>query len=324
LSLHLKSLAMCMDLGIKNLEANQLINCGRLYLSLGAPEDALEHFRHAARLGRETGYARDEGYSLMGVGVCLEHTGRPASAANAYRQAIKLLETSYELSEMPEELSGKADALVLMAAVLDRSLGRPVDALDAYEEAAEIYSRLGDPLKLRSLLVRRAGLRWRTGNFEGSARDYEEALERARGQGEPAREAAALASLSVVYRDLGRLQESLRSGRAALKLMRDLEDPQAEAYVLSSLAESHEQLGHYPSALSCLKRSLRLRRKIGDREGEVGALHDLARIYETLGDLDRSSEASDEAISKREALEDGPKEGLKEGREVIATGEGRN
>ena len=316
LSLHHKSLKLLADLGIKNLEVSQHINCGRLYLSLGALEDALEHFRYAARLGRETEYARDEGYSLMGVGVCLEQTGDFAGAEKSYRQAIELLDTSYKLSEMPEELSGKADALVLMAAVLDRSLDRQMAAIDAYEEAAEIYTRLGDPLKLCGLLMRCAGLRWRTENFECSARDYEEARELASDQGEPAREAAALASLSVVYRNLGRLQESLRSGRAALKLLRGLEDPQAEAYVLSSVAESHEKLGHYPSALTCLKRSLRLRRKIGDREGEVGALYDLARIHENLGDMDRSGDASDEAISKREALE--------EGRKVISTRERRS
>lgn len=314
LSLHHKSLELLADLGIKNLEVSQHINCGRLYLSLGAPEDALEHFRYAARLSRETEYARDEGYSLMGVGVCLEQTGDFAGAEKAYRRAIELLKMSYELSEMPEELSGRADALVLLAAVLDRSLDRPVDALEAYEEAAGIYTRLDDPLKLRRLLMKRAGLRWRTGNVEGSARDFEEAL--ARSQGEAAREAAALASLSVVYRGLGRLRESLRSARAALGLLKDLDDPQAEAYVLSSLAGSYEKLGHYPSALSCLKRSLRLRRKIGDREGEVGALYDLARIYENLGDMDRSSEASDEARSKR-----GP---LEEGRGVILTGERRS
>lgn len=316
LSLHDKSLTLLEDLGIKNLKATQHINCGRLCLSLGSTEEALEHFRCAARLGRETEYARDEGYSLMGVGACLEQTGDFGGAEKSYRRAIELLETSYELSEMPEELSGKADALVLMAAVLDRSLDRPMDALDAYEEAAEIYSRMDDPLKLRSLLMRRAGLRWRTGNFEGSARAYEKALELAGDKGEPAQEAAPLASLSVVYRNLGRLQESLQSGRAALKLLRDLDDPQAEAYVLSSLAESHEKLGHYPSALSCLKRSLRLRRKIGDREGEVGAYYDLARIYENLGDMDRSRDASDEAMSKREALE--------ENRAVIPTGERRS
>lgn len=315
LSLHLKSLAMCTDLGIKNLEANQRMNCGRLHLSLGAPEDALEHFRDAARLGRETGYTRDEGYSLMGVGVCLEQTDKSASAVDAYRQAIKLLETSYELSEMPEELSGTADALVLMAAVLDHSLERPVDALAAYEEAAGIYGRLGDRLKLRGLLIRRAGLRWRMGDLEDSARDYGKALELARMQDETTHEAAALASLSVVHRDLGRPREALRHGREALGLLRDLGDTQTEAYVLTSLAGSHEKLGHYPSALSCLKRSLRLRRKIGDKKGEAGVLYDLAKIYESLGDPDRSSKAAEEALSKREALEE---------REVISSQEGRN
>ncbi|MBA2713047.1 MAG: AAA family ATPase, partial [Rubrobacteraceae bacterium] len=51
LSLHLKSLSMCADLGIKNLKTSQHLNCGRLYLSLAAPEEALKHFHSAARLG---------------------------------------------------------------------------------------------------------------------------------------------------------------------------------------------------------------------------------------------------------------------------------
>ena len=82
-----------------------------------------------------------------------------------------------------------------------------------------------------------AGLRWRTGAPESSARHYEEALKIAREHGEAAHEAAALASLSVVHRDLGRLKESLRCAREALELLRGLEDLQAEAYVLLISAE---------------------------------------------------------------------------------------
>ncbi len=309
LSLHLKSLPLLAELGIKNLEATQHINCGRLYLSLGGPEEALEQFRIAARLSRETEYARDEGYSLMGVGVCMEHTGKPAPAANAYRQAITLLGTSYGLSEMPEELSGKADALALLAAVLNRSLDRPVDALDAYEEAARIYRQTGDQLKLRKLLMKRAGLRWRIGALKDSARDYGEALDLARARGEKAQEAAVLASLSVVHRDLGALKESLRYGREALELLRTLEDFQAEAYILSSMSESHAGLGHHSSALSCLRRSLRLRRKIGDREGEIKVLSDLARARE-------SRRGSDSETSKTGASEEAP--------EIVSTRERRS
>lgn len=46
-----------------------------------------------------------------------------------------------------------------------------------------------------------AGLCWRTGRLEDSARGYEEVLELARTRGQRSHEAAALASLSVVYRD---------------------------------------------------------------------------------------------------------------------------
>ncbi len=300
LSLSLESLAITTKLGTKNLIATQHINCGRLCLSLGDSEDALEHFRAAARFSRETEYTRDEGYSLMGIGVSLERIGDPIGASEAYRRAIKFLETAYEESESPEELFGKADALALLGAVLHHSLEKPMEALDAYEEAADIYRRLADPPRLRTLLMKMAGLRWRRGDPESSAGHYEEALRLAREHGEAAHEAAALASLSVVHRDLGRLKESLRCGREALELLRGVEDLQAEAYVLSSVAESHRRLEHYPSAISCLRRSLRLRRKIGDREGEVGVLHDLAEVHEDLGDTVLARKVREEAVSREE------------------------
>ena len=209
-------------------------------------------------------------------------------ATDAYRKAVRLLHTAYDASGMAKELSGRADALALLASVLHRSLDEPTEALETYEAAAGGYRELGDAHRLRKVLLGLAGLRWRARNSEGAAGGYEEALELAREHGEAAHEVVALMSLSVVYRDLGRLRESVRCGRATLELLRGLEDPWAEAYVLSSLAESHRKLGHHPSALSCLKRSLRLRKKLGDEEGMIGVLQDLSRVYESLGESERA------------------------------------
>jgi len=298
LSLNRKSLALTTKLGTKNLSATVHNHCGKLCLDLGDPAKALEHFLAAARFSRETEYTRDEGYALMGVGIALERRGDPAGAAESYRRAIRLLRTAYEESGTPEELFGKAEALTLLGAVLHHTLEGSEEALDAYEEAANIHRRMADPPRLRKLLMSMAGLRWRMGNPEASARHYEEALKLAREHGEVAHEADALASLSVVDRDVGRLEESIRHGRAALDLLRSVNDLQAEAYVLSSVAESHSRLGHYPSAISCLRRSLRLRKKIGDEEGEVGVLHDLAKAHKELGDADSARNAREEAASK--------------------------
>lgn len=303
LPLVLRSLRICTKLGVKNLLVAQHSACGTLYLGLRAPHRALEHFRAAARLGREMGYTRDEGYSTMSVGASLEQTGDSAGATEAYRRAIELLQKAYETSGEPKELSGKADALTLLAGVLHRALERPEEALDAYEAAAKICRELGNLHLLRKVLLGSAGLCWKMGHMQDAAHRYEEALDLAREQSEAVHEATALASLSVVYRDLGRFRESLRCGRGALELLRDLEDLQAEAYVLSSLAESYDRLRYYPSALSCLKRSLRLRRKVRDSKGEVGVLRNLARVYDKLGDPGRARDASEEAARKETALE---------------------
>lgn len=303
LPLVLRSVEICTELGVKNLLVSQHSACGTLYLGLGDPHRALEHFRAAARLGREMGYTRDEGYSIMSLGATLEQIGDPAGAAEAYRRAIELLQKAYETSGAPKELSGKADALALLARVLHRTLEIPEGALGPYEAAAGIRRELGDLHRLREVLLGLAGLCWKMGHLEDAAHRYEEALDLARGQSEAVHEATALASLSVVYRDLGRLRESLRCGRGALELLRDLGDLQAEAYVLSSLAESYDGLRYYPSVLSCLKRSLRLRRKVSDSKGEVGVLRNLARVYDNLGNTGRSRDASEEAARKETALE---------------------
>jgi DNA-binding SARP family transcriptional activator/TPR repeat protein len=254
--------------------------CGSLCLALGEPERALEHFRAAAELSGEMGLLRDEGQGLARVGLCLEQTGDHSSAADAYRRAAKLLKAAHELSGALDDLSARAETLALLANVLHRSLGEPEDAMKTYESAAALYRMLDDRGRLGNLLLGMAGLRWRVGDLEGSARVYEEALNLVRGQA--AQEAAALASLGVVYRDLGRLKESVRRTRAALRLLRDLDDTQGEAYVLSSLAQSYRRLKQYPSALAYLKRSLRLRRKVGDMQGEAGVLEDLAKIREEV------------------------------------------
>lgn len=305
LSLHLESLAITSEIGAaKNLQVNGRVNCGTLYLGLGDPEAALEHFRAAVRLSQETGYTRDEGYSLMSVGAALEQTGDATGAADTYRWSIELLQRAYEESETPKELHGKADALTLLGTVLHRSLDRLEEARDAYEEAVTIYRKLGEVSRLRKLLMNLAGLRWRTGDAERSAQDYKEALDLARGRDEAAHEAAALASLSVVYRDLDLLRESVRYGKEAIELLQNLDDPQAEAYVLSSLADTHVRLGNYPSALSRLKRSLRLRRTVGDLEGEIGVLCDLSAVYGKLEDPDKARDAREKAMLKKAELEE--------------------
>lgn len=299
----LKTLQLYTELGVKNLLVAQHSACGTLYLGLGAAEKALEHFRTAARLGREIGYTRDEGHALMSVGAALEQLGDHSGAAEAYRRASELLDRAYGESGMLGELSGRADALSLLAKLLHRSLEQPEEALITYKIAADIYRELDDPDRLRKLLLGMAGLCWRTERLEESARGYEEVLKLARMRGERSHEAAALASLSVVYRDLDLLRESLRHGREASVLLRDLGDLQAEAYVLKSLAQSYGRCGHHSSALSCLRRSLRLRRRIGDEEGEIVVLYDLANVYNSLGDVEAASASFEKAAQKERGLE---------------------
>ena len=303
LSLHLRALSSITELEAKNLQITEHMNCGRLYLRLGNIRAALEHFRVASRLSHEMGYSRDEGYSLVNVGVVLEQLGDTAGAERAYRKSVELLQAAHEESGLMEELFGEAEVLTLLGHLLNRPLDRPAEALEAFETAAEIYRELDDVEHLRTVLLEEGGLLWKMEDMEGSASRYEEVLDLAREHEDLSHEASALASLSVVYRDLRSLRKSLHCGRRAVELSRELEDYQAEAFVLTSLADSYRELGHYKNALSCLKRTSLLRQQIGDTCGEVGALRDLAKVYESLDDEDRARAALEEAARKDEMLQ---------------------
>ncbi|MGH3145990.1 MAG: tetratricopeptide repeat protein [Rubrobacter sp.] len=153
-----------IELGAKHQNVPQHIHCGTLYLQLGNPQEALAHFRAAARLSREIGYTRFEGQALTSVGISLELLGDPAEAAEAYRRAVEVLETAHEEFGVEEAIRAKADVLAFLGRVLHRSLDWQDEAQKAYEAAADIYRETSDVPRLQDLLLNLSGLRWRAGN----------------------------------------------------------------------------------------------------------------------------------------------------------------
>ena len=120
----------------------------------------------------------------MSVGVALEQAGDATGAAATFRRAIELLHRAYEESEILEGANGKADALTLLGTVLHRSARARRRSPKRLRRSCRYIPWAGGNRRLRKLLMNLAGLRWRLGDIEGSARDYEEALGLAR---EPAK-----------------------------------------------------------------------------------------------------------------------------------------
>ena len=225
----------------------------------------------------------------MSLGATLERLGDPERATKAYRRAARLLETAYTVSYVADEQLAQADALTLLAGVLSRageetnSGGKREEALAAFGSAEVIFGQQQAWPQRSKLLMERAALYWRQGEFELSARDYEGARHDAGEAGLAEREAAALAGLGVALRDGGRYVESVEATTEALNKLTLLGDQQAEAYLLASLASSHLCLGEFLEAKACLEASLELRQLLGDAEGEAKVAAKLTELSGRVG-----------------------------------------
>ena len=269
---------ICVQLEDKHLVVEKYMTLGKIHLSEGRYEDALDSFSSAAVQGAATGDLRHEGYPRISAGVAHEGLGAYRDAARSYLSGARLLEASFAMTGVAADEIGQGDALVLHAGVARRHLGGADDARDSLVVAERIFERSGDANRLGLAQMELGALHWSTGALEQAVTSYRDALETAIRAGMPEREVAARASLGVTYRDLGRLEESIAAGREAVDRVRATEDPLGEAFLLSSLASSYQLAGRIDEARACLTRSLDLRRSCGDESGATATLRTLTGL----------------------------------------------
>ena len=277
-------LPISKQLGDKHLLIEKYMNLGQIYLEAEKIESALECFQESVQLGAKIGDARHEGYPLMNLGACLQCLDKQQEAIQAYRRAAQLFETAYNLSGVSDEHIAQAEALTLLANVLQNELESSTEVLTALNTADSIFRKYQQRLLLSKLLMERGSFNWRLSNFDASANDFEEVYEITQELGELTRQTAALASLGIVYKELNRYEDSINISQKALEHLKQKSDSQVEAYVLLNLASSYKLLGKLDDARINLEKSLELRRLIGDVKGEAEVLKD-------LNELDNMSEA---------------------------------
>ncbi len=271
-------LPISKQLSDKHLLVGKYMNLGQIYLEADKIEEAAECFQKSAERGIETGDPRHEGYPLMNLGACLQRLGEQEQAIKAYRRAIQLLETAYNLSAVADERIAQANALTLLAGALQTEPDCSDEALTAFDAADLIFRKYGQKLPLSKLLMERGALNWRFGNLDVSANDFEEAYEIAKELGEFTRQTAALASLGIVYKELNRYEDSIDVSQKALEQVKEQNDLQVEAYVLLNLANNYKLLGQLENARINLEKSLELRQLIRDVKGEAEVLKDLKEL----------------------------------------------
>jgi len=197
---------------------------------------------------------------------------------------------------------GQAAALIQLGAVQGLTDDYP-GALDALEQASQLYRELGDPLGQANALTQLAYTRGFVDDYPGAAGDLEQALRLYQQLGNPLGQANVLAQLGNIRRLTGDFPGAIPNLEQALRLYRQLGDREGQAGMLTSLGDARRYTGDSAGAVQDLEEALRiyghldhqlgrantlmqfgeLRRLTGDYPGAAPCLEQALQIYQDLG-----------------------------------------
>ncbi|QTR05140.1 tetratricopeptide repeat protein [Saccharothrix algeriensis] len=119
------------------------LEAGRVFLALGAPEQALVHYQRAASLQRQLDDQVREAAVLDATGEAYQESARPGDAVGFHRYAVEVFRRFGERWRLAVALRNLGVAL---AAAED-----PRAAAEALEEAADLFAAHDDPTARRHL-----------------------------------------------------------------------------------------------------------------------------------------------------------------------------
>ncbi len=148
--------------GYRNLQHAVLNDLGMLYLDQADFGAATEYFRRSLKIATDTG-DREAGITArLNLGLANERQGK-------YEQAGELFKECLQQAEQLAAPKFVIPALEGLATVYQRK-GQNGLALENYDRALEVATKLGDRLRQSELAWRKAGVLYGTGNFEQSAK----------------------------------------------------------------------------------------------------------------------------------------------------------
>ncbi|MEM7352347.1 MAG: tetratricopeptide repeat protein [Acidobacteriota bacterium] len=250
-------------------------------------EEALDLLSAGADRGLELGLSNDlarASYWLKDVPAALRYAGRAERLARA--------------ADDPPAL---AQALHLIGDVR-RSLGDHGRALEATNEAIELYQELGDKSRLATVLNDAGLIYRRMGDYSEALRVYLHSLRLRTELGDAARLARSLNNLGVVYRRLGQNHEALAVYRRALTIQRQAGNLPEVAHLLNNIGIVHKLEGQVEAAIEFYARSLAVKEELGDDRGIATTRNNLGLAYEASGALDRAEVEYLRSIAIRERL----------------------
>lgn len=292
--------------------ARSLINIGGILYAQSAYAEAVEAYRESLRLAETTADPRIAAESRNNAGLCALQLGQTDSALSLLGQALNDWRAL-------RHTYGEAAAAVNLG-LLSWRLGSFDAAVQYQRQAFAAFSRLGER-RGAALALNNLGLVYSSLNQPDLAlKQLQRARFAFRALGDQGAESQALINIGYLYLLGNDTARAVRSQEQATLLLRDSPDVRARADAMTNLARALSR-DQPVRSLRLLGDALSLYESIGDRRGRASALHHLGRGHAAAGDTDLGLQELDRAFQIRSeaGIRDAAAESLFEGACILET-----
>ena len=268
-----------------------LANIGEAYLAVGQLEKALDAYRQALLMVRETGTRDSEAIVLYNLGMISFGLDQKTQAVDYFNQGLAL----YKLLGDQE---GEQDTLSKVVRIHELS-NEWQKALDGHDQNLALKRRNGDRKGEASILDQIGDIYSDLGERRKALEYMSQALQIQRAIGDKEGELVTLDSIANVYDKLGEKQKALEVFLQILSFNRANKVNgvvQGEPALLNNIGRMYDALGEQQKALAFLNESLTIHRGQGNEAGEAAVTNNIGMVYMDLGETRKAIEYVSQAL----------------------------
>ncbi|MGE5207428.1 MAG: tetratricopeptide repeat protein [Chlamydiota bacterium] len=187
-------------------------------------------------------------------------------------------------------------------------LGRPADAIVAFEKARTLWAGAGNQYGVASALHMIALAQYYRGDFEAASQSFEGALEVFRRIGALEGVASCSHNFAMLLHDQGKLQQAKGYLDTALRIQRSISDERGVAADLDDMGNVLLGMGDLPAAARVKQQAVQTFHSLGNRFGEAIALTNLGEVLFAQGEISAADQKFQESLALKQQI--GYKPGL--------------
>jgi tetratricopeptide (TPR) repeat protein len=201
------------------------------------------------------------------------------AAAQTKEDGLRLLKEADALSEKPQH----RDDLTA--------------ALRKYEQAVEIFEKIGFRKGVSVTTCAVADLHKKLGDHERAIEWYEKSLRIDRELNDQNGEGVSLNKIAEAYEERGQYEKALEFYEKAKEIFEKIGFRKGVAVATLNIGNVCEERGDHERAIEWYEKSLRIKRELNDRKGEGVTLNQIAGVYDELGQYEKALDFYEKSLS---------------------------